>query len=45
MVLPTVVAAVYDAAARANGNGSSGTTDGVDPAATIADAARLLTDR
>jgi hypothetical protein len=42
-VLPALVAAVHDAAA--NSGGSDGTANLADPAATIADAAQLLTDR
>ncbi len=44
VVLPTLVAAVHEAAA-AKANGGSGETTDLDPAATIVDAARLLTDR
>jgi hypothetical protein len=46
LVLPTVVAAVHDAAAaRASGGDSYPTASLADTAVTIADAARLLTDR
>ncbi len=46
LVLPTLVAAVHEAAAaKAGGGDSPRTADLADPAATIADAARLLTDR
>jgi hypothetical protein len=46
LVLPTVVAAVHEAAAtKSNGPDSAGTATLVDPAVTIAHAARLLTDR
>jgi hypothetical protein len=46
LVLPTVVDAVHEAAAaRANGGDSGLTASVADKAATIADAARLLTDR
>ena len=46
LVLPTVVAAVHEAAdARASGGDSALTASPADKAATIADAARVLTDR
>ena len=46
LVLPTVVAAVHEAAeARASGGDSSLSASLADPAVTIADAARVLTDR
>ncbi len=46
MVLPTVVAAVHEAAAaKGTGTESAGTASLADPTVTIADAARLLTDR
>ena len=46
LVLPTVVAAVHEAAAaRASGGDSYTPASLADPAVTIADAARLLTDR
>jgi hypothetical protein len=43
LVLPAVVAAVHDAAAAKAAGGD--TTSAADPAVTIADAARVLTDR
>jgi hypothetical protein len=46
MALPAVVAEVHNAAAAiANCNGSAGIANRVDPKATIADAARMLTTR